>query len=133
MRGLAGLGDATSDILGVSDPTFSYTAPAASVAASSGSSWSDTLNTIVGDIGSTIKTLAPVVASVKTANSLNNINVARAKAGQPAIDLATYNAASAPTGKVIASVDGTTIAEVVGGALLIAVVLASRNKSKSKG
>lgn len=86
-------------------------------------SWMESLTDSVQQSIPALTTLANTALSIKSQKALNKLNVARASAGQPPIDIATYNEANAPVIKIKGGVDSGTSNNLMIGGGLVAVAL----------
>lgn len=91
------------------------------------------LETLTSTVQNVLPGLAQTVLAVKQQNQLNKINVARANAGLPPLDIAQYQEASAPVIKVQGGVDSGTSSRLAwgigGGLLLLGLILTNRSKA----
>lgn len=92
------------------------------------------LETLTSTVQNVLPGLAQTVLAVKQQNQLNKINVARANAGMPPLDIAQYQEASAPVIKVQGGVDSGTSSRLAwgigGGLLLLGLILTNRKGAK---
>lgn len=85
------------------------------------SNWLETLSNTAQQV---LPGIAATVLSIRQQKALNKLNVQRAAAGQPPIDIADYNEASAPVIKIKGGVDsGTSKNLLIGGGLVAAALL----------
>lgn len=103
----------------VRQPTTALSNPP--TAAVKPSNWLETLSNTAQQV---LPGIAATVLSIRQQKALNKLNVQRAAAGQPPIDIADYNEASAPVIKIKGGVDsGTSKNLLIGGGLVAAALL----------
>lgn len=115
---------------GATIPGFGpVSAPAATAPAATGQQggWASTFQTILPGLTSTL-------LAAKQTRDLQKLNLARAKAGLPPLDIAAYQEASAPVIKVQGGVDSGTSSRLAwgigGGLLLLGLIMANNRKGK---